>query len=93
MQSDEGNDVVRKDDSLLGFDEDAIFGYESHVMKRTIDVTTFGNLCVDIVLKVNVLPPSSTIEKLSYMEKLASSSPDKVCHCSTISFFICFMIY
>jgi hypothetical protein len=79
----EGSDVVTKGYRLSGFDEDVLFRYESHVMKRTIDVTTLGNLCVDIVLNVNVLPPSSTPEKLSYMKDLASSPPDEVCHSST----------
>lgn len=44
---------------------------------RNIDVTTFGNLCVDIVLNVPTLPPASFKEKLDYMKKLASSSPDE----------------
>lgn len=45
---------------------------------RNIDVTTFGNLCVDIVLNVPTLPPASVEEKLEYMKNLARSSPDEV---------------
>ena len=77
---DEENDLVTKVYSLSASIDDMTFGLGSHIMKRNIDVTTFGNLCVDIVLKVHVLPPSSTGEKLAYMEELAASSPDKVCH-------------
>ncbi|KAH7424127.1 hypothetical protein KP509_12G091300 [Ceratopteris richardii] len=44
---------------------------------RDIDVITFGNLCVDIVLNVPTLPPKSYKEKLAYMNDLARSSPEK----------------
>ena len=74
------NDLATKVYSLSASIDDVAFGLGSHIMKRNIDVTTFGNLCVDIVLNVHVLPPSSTGEKLAYMEELAASSPDKVCH-------------
>ncbi|KAI5066771.1 hypothetical protein GOP47_0017299 [Adiantum capillus-veneris] len=42
---------------------------------RDIDVTTFGNLCVDIVLNVPTLPPATYDEKLAYMNSLAISLP------------------
>ena len=77
---DKENDLATKVYSLSASIDDVAFGLGSHILKRNIDVTTFGNLCVDIVLKVHVLPPSSTGEKLAYMEELAASSPDKVCH-------------
>lgn len=44
---------------------------------RDIDVTTFGNLCVDIVLNVPTLPPNTYEEKLAYMTDLAKSLPDE----------------
>ncbi|MCO5547077.1 hypothetical protein L7F22_000518 [Adiantum nelumboides] len=44
---------------------------------RDIDVTTFGNLCVDIVLNVSTLPPTNYNEKLAYMNNLARLLPDK----------------
>jgi hypothetical protein len=45
---------------------------------KTVDVVTLGNLCVDIVLNVPHLPPESDVEKLEYMQRLASSPPDEV---------------
>lgn len=42
-----------------------------------MDLATLGNLCVDIVLTVPNLPPSPVGERLAYMERLASSPPDK----------------
>uniref|UniRef100_A0A0D6R9F3 Carbohydrate kinase PfkB domain-containing protein n=1 Tax=Araucaria cunninghamii TaxID=56994 RepID=A0A0D6R9F3_ARACU len=45
--------------------------------EKNIDVVTLGNLCVDIVLNVPELPPSSHEEKYRYMLQLAASNPDK----------------
>jgi hypothetical protein len=47
--------------------------------EKGADLSTLGNLCVDIVLNVPCLPPSNRDERKGYMEKLASSPPDKVC--------------
>lgn len=46
--------------------------------KGGADLATLGNLCVDIVLNVPCLPPANRDERKEYMEKLASSPPDKV---------------
>lgn len=46
--------------------------------RKTVDVVTLGNLCVDIVLNVPHLPPESDVEKLEYIQRLASSPPDEV---------------
>lgn len=46
---------------------------------KEIDVATLGNLCVDIVLNVPQLPPSSLEDRKVYMEQLSASPPDKVC--------------
>lgn len=69
--SDYSDDLPRK--SYL---DNAVAGHDAPG-KRIIDVTTLGNLCVDIVLKVPSLPPSSFQEKLAYMQKLSESSPDE----------------
>ncbi|KAL7583520.1 fructokinase-1 [Lactuca sativa] len=45
--------------------------------KKEFDVATLGNLCVDVVLNVPNLPPSSFDERKNYMEQLAKSPPDK----------------
>lgn len=45
---------------------------------KDVDIATFGNLCVDIVLGVPQLPPEPLSEREAYMEDLASSPPDKV---------------
>ncbi|XP_071738196.1 fructokinase-1 [Rutidosis leptorrhynchoides] len=45
--------------------------------EKEIDVTTLGNLCVDVVLNVPELPPSSFDERKHYMEQLSKSPPDK----------------
>lgn len=45
--------------------------------KKEFDVATLGNLCVDVVLNVPSLPPSSFDERKHYMEQLAKSPPDK----------------
>ncbi|KAJ3673893.1 hypothetical protein LUZ60_005885 [Juncus effusus] len=47
------------------------------VLKKEVDLATLGNLCVDIVLSVPTLPPGNKDERKDYMEKLASSPPDK----------------
>lgn len=44
---------------------------------KEIDVATLGNLCVDIVLNVPQLPPSSLEDRKVYMEQLSASPPDK----------------
>ncbi|XP_057512596.1 fructokinase-1-like [Actinidia eriantha] len=44
---------------------------------KEIDVATLGNLCVDIVLNVPILPPESFQERRDYMERLSKSPPDK----------------
>ncbi|MFQ6633647.1 hypothetical protein Gotur_010754 [Gossypium turneri] len=44
---------------------------------KTVDVATLGNLCVDIVLNVPKLPPSSKGARKAIMEQLSSSPPDK----------------
>ncbi|XP_050203897.1 fructokinase-1 [Mercurialis annua] len=44
---------------------------------KNIDVATLGNLCVDIVLNVPELPPRSPAARQAYMERLASTPPDK----------------
>ena len=45
---------------------------------KDVDIATLGNLCVDIVLNVPELPPEPLYERKAYMERLASSPPDKV---------------
>lgn len=49
------------------------------VLDKAADLATLGNLCVDIVLNVPSLPPPNRDERNNYMDKLASSPPDKVC--------------
>ncbi|KAD6120097.1 hypothetical protein E3N88_11368 [Mikania micrantha] len=44
---------------------------------REFDVATLGNLCVDVILNVPKLPPSSFDERKNYMEQLSKSPPDK----------------
>eukprot|EP00250_Pteridium_aquilinum_P016743 c23270_g1_i1 orf=701-2221(+) len=68
----EFSDDLRKENSL----NSAAAGHNEQ-RRRSIDVTTFGNLCVDIVLNVPTLPPDSFEEKLAYMKNLAKSSPDE----------------
>ncbi|KAK8943491.1 hypothetical protein KSP40_PGU003228 [Platanthera guangdongensis] len=46
-------------------------------LKRA-DIATLGNLCVDIVLNVPILPPATREERRAYMELLSASPPDKV---------------
>ncbi|KAK8565328.1 hypothetical protein V6N13_020449 [Hibiscus sabdariffa] len=48
-----------------------------HAAVKTVDVATLGNLCVDIVLNVPKLPPSSPDVRQAFMEQLSSSPPDK----------------
>uniref|UniRef100_A0A7C9A5P7 Fructokinase n=1 Tax=Opuntia streptacantha TaxID=393608 RepID=A0A7C9A5P7_OPUST len=55
---------------------------------KDVDIATLGNLCVDIVLNVPELPPEPLYERKAYMERLASSPPDKKYweaggHCNT----------
>ncbi|KAI3678847.1 hypothetical protein L6452_38151 [Arctium lappa] len=45
--------------------------------EKEFDVATLGNLCVDVVLNVPNLPPSSFDERKDYMEQLSKSPPDK----------------
>ncbi|XP_066384114.1 uncharacterized protein [Miscanthus floridulus] len=45
-------------------------------MKDT-DLSTLGNLCVDVVLSVPQLPPPPREERKAYMERLAASPPDQ----------------
>ncbi|KAJ9564979.1 hypothetical protein OSB04_000945 [Centaurea solstitialis] len=45
--------------------------------EKEFDVATLGNLCVDVVLNVPNLPPSSFDERKNYMEQLSKSPPDK----------------
>ncbi|GAA0140239.1 hypothetical protein LIER_01623 [Lithospermum erythrorhizon] len=49
----------------------------SVAIKKSVDVATLGNLCVDIVLNVPKLPPTSLIQRKAYMDQLAKSPPDK----------------
>ncbi|XP_065861013.1 fructokinase-1 [Euphorbia lathyris] len=44
---------------------------------KNIDVSTLGNLCVDIVLNVPKLPPRSPEPRKDYMDQLSASPPDK----------------
>nr|XP_043636326.1 fructokinase-1 [Erigeron canadensis] len=44
---------------------------------KEFDVSTLGNLCVDVVLNVAKLPPDSVDERKDYMEQLSKSPPDK----------------
>lgn len=55
---------------------------------KDVDVATLGNLCVDIVLNVPELPPSNTVERKAYMDRLADSNPDKV-FCLSELFSLC----
>jgi len=48
------------------------------VVEKPIDVSTLGNLCVDIVLSVHELPPPSRGERKALMDELSMSPPDKV---------------
>lgn len=57
---------------------------------KDIDVSTLGNLCVDIVLNVPKLPPKPMDERRAYMEELVKSPPDKVI-AYTILFYYCFV--
>lgn len=70
--------TVLSDDSLKKNSLNNVAARHDEQRTRNIDVTTFGNLCVDIVLNVPTLPPASFEEKLEYMENLARSSPDEV---------------
>lgn len=58
-------------------DNRCVFPFNFHGDKE-FDVATLGNLCVDVVLNVPKLPPSSFDERKSYMEQLSKSPPDKV---------------
>lgn len=46
-------------------------------VRKDADIATLGNLCVDVVLNVPCLPPSSRQERRAYMDRLSSSQPDK----------------
>ncbi|XP_074584703.1 uncharacterized protein LOC141840566 isoform X1 [Curcuma longa] len=57
---------------------DPVVGGEArNGVRKSVDLTTLGNLCVDIVLGVPSLPPASKEERRAYMERLAASPPDK----------------
>ncbi|KAJ0699101.1 putative 6-phosphofructokinase [Helianthus annuus] len=45
--------------------------------EKEVDVATLGNLCVDVVLSVDELPPLGFDERKEYMEHLAKTPPDK----------------
>ncbi|KAJ0742501.1 putative fructokinase [Helianthus annuus] len=45
--------------------------------EKEVDVATLGNLCVDVVLSVDKLPPLGFDERKEYMEHLAKTPPDK----------------
>ncbi|MFS7975248.1 putative fructokinase [Helianthus anomalus] len=45
--------------------------------EKEVDVATLGNLCVDVVLSVDKLPPLGFDERKAYMEHLAKTPPDK----------------
>ncbi|CAA7026395.1 unnamed protein product [Microthlaspi erraticum] len=47
------------------------------VADKPIDVATLGNLCVDIVLSVEELPPPSRGDRKAFMDELSISPPDK----------------
>lgn len=59
-------------------DKDGRFGVAAAAVKD-VDVSTLGNLCIDIVLNVPELPPRELGERKAYMEQLSASPPDKVC--------------
>ncbi|VFQ91209.1 unnamed protein product [Cuscuta campestris] len=44
---------------------------------KDIDIATFGNLCVDIVLNVPELPPEPPDQLKAYMDELSKTPPDK----------------
>ncbi|XP_062216727.1 uncharacterized protein LOC133916865 isoform X2 [Phragmites australis] len=44
---------------------------------KETDLSTLGNLCVDVVLSVPQLPPAQREERKAYMERLAASPPDQ----------------
>ncbi|XP_062080722.1 fructokinase-1 [Humulus lupulus] len=47
------------------------------VALKAVDVSTLGNLCVDVVLNVPTLPPANKEDRKAYMDRLAASEPDK----------------
>lgn len=64
---------------------------ERDVRRRSADVATLGNLCVDVVLSVPSLPPAEKKERMKYMEKLSASPPDKAS--PRLAFFFSFSLY
>lgn len=42
-----------------------------------LDMVTLGNLCVDVLVKVEELPPTETEGKRRYMESLVAAPPDE----------------
>lgn len=73
--------------NLLNSSNNGSFG-SLGVNVKDVDIATLGNLCVDIVLNVPELPPEPLHERKAYMERLASSPPDKKYweaggHCNT----------
>ncbi|KAL1329737.1 hypothetical protein HN51_046913 [Arachis hypogaea] len=53
------------------------YDYRTFRSAKNVDVSTLGNLCVDIVLNVPQLPPPSFHERKAFMDRLASSPPNK----------------
>lgn len=69
---------------------DPVVGGEArNGVRKSVDLATLGNLCVDIVLGVPSLPPASKKERRAYMERLAASPPDKVGRNQSHSFTFC----
>ncbi|WOK97996.1 hypothetical protein Cni_G06709 [Canna indica] len=63
--------------SGFGSTEDGGVATGREVVPKNADLATLGNLCVDVVLGVQNLPPASKVERRAYMEQLAASPPDK----------------
>ncbi|MED6122692.1 hypothetical protein PIB30_042172 [Stylosanthes scabra] len=53
------------------------YDYRRFQSAKNVDVSTLGNLCVDMVLNVPELPPPSFHERQAFMDRLASSPPNK----------------
>ncbi|KAH9322665.1 hypothetical protein KI387_017304, partial [Taxus chinensis] len=66
----------RKTAAAVLINDDKFRGVSKSVLK-TVDVVTLGNLCVDIVLNVPELPPSSLEDRYQVMHQLVASNPDK----------------
>ena len=46
--------------------------------ESVVDMVTLGNMCVDVFLDVEELPPEEREAKLRYMQKLVEALPDEV---------------